>query len=231
MYQPQTNYFLFPKIPGHSAGALCCPSALLQGPSTPKELPEDSDAITHWSKLPHHDNLLGGLRCLRCKPSKTPSSSLSTLFGLLPSCPLSPMCHPRQRAQWSNSLTSQPMRLRSREERGLAQGHTTSQTRTPGPIFPAPGRHHHSLQAISLLSKGQDRKEAAWLWRLPRASLIGWGPRSYGPPWRASCDHFTKTCLIRPPLASELISPPLPLIHSAPATVTFFQPQGLCTLL
>lgn len=88
---------------------------------------------------PPHDNLPGGFRGLRGKPSKTPSLvwSPSLLTPLLHV----PSTEPEPRAQWSNSLTSQLIRLRSSEERGLAQGHII---RTPGPIFPAPRRHHHA---------------------------------------------------------------------------------------
>lgn len=119
----------------------------------------------------------------------------------------------------------------------MAQGHITSQTRTPGPIFPAPAAAATTTTTCTpgdLPPLPQTRQERSWpgLWRLPGASLIGGeGGRVGGSEGKGVClepRSYPACSGLHPPLTS---SPHLPLIHSAAATVTFFQPRGLCTSL
>lgn len=115
---------------------------------------------------------------------------------------LSPL-HVPTRARWSSSRTSQLLRLRSSEETELAQGHITSQTRTPVPTFPAPHPTPHTPGCLRPLQRTRQSRTSPGLWRLPRASLIcgGWGRVCQGvkgPLQRSSCHLFSKTSLIWP---------------------------------
>ena len=133
-------------------------------------------------------------------PNRHPFSHSDLCLVSFP--PVSSPPHPSSelRAQWSNSLAPQLIILRPSEERRLAQGHTTSQTRTLVPTFPGPGTLTH--QGAFLFSKEQDRKEVALSCGGLNSSrgLIHWGVclelRSYGVTLRSSCHLLTKTCLI-----------------------------------
>lgn len=159
----------------------------------------------------------------------SPARYLFNHFELcLVSSPLCAIC----RAE--SPILSLPIRLTAREEEGLSQGHITSQTTTPVPTLTDPGTVTH--RAAFLFSKEQDRKEAALGYRGmgflqgPHPfGKVGLEPTSYGAPVRSSCHLLTKTCLIWAPSIFLNPSPPLPPIHSAPAAVTSFQLQGLCT--
>lgn len=193
-------------------------------PGLRTEKVEDNGVTKNSRKLCHHR-----IRGLWLQSGASPARHLFNHFEL--SLVFPPLPSPR-RAIWrtESPVLSLLIRLRPRDEWGLTQGHITSQTTTPVPALTDPGPLTH--QAAFLFSKGQDGEEAALGFRV-WASATWEGRPGTRKPWSPSEIILPSPYQHLPDLASlylsELISQPPPPIHSAPATVTSFQPQGLCT--
>lgn len=129
--------------------------------------------------------------------------------------------------------TREPNSLTSDKIEGKRGGGTASMSRNQPDHNSNP--HAHRPRLPSSPPKNKTGKKLPWaveVWS-PSKSLIhlrgGVDPRSWGGLVRSSCHLLTKTHLVWPPSISLNSSPPLPPIHSAPATVTSSQPQGLGT--